>query len=220
MTKRKQVGTVKAFDGVIVAIDPGEHCGWAIYRRDACVDSGSCNGFAADVALKVLAAAQFFADVLEQPLVMVMEKPPAGGRAYAGRNAMGAGSVMVSRKLWRNAWRAHCAAMRARGKVMGAPLPRVGHRADVYPQSWRSAVLGVTYGPHLQDAEWTRAAGVMGKPANRVSRDEVAAVLIGLWAARAPVVHQLLLVRRAPKRTPKVISKVIKRKRSRSRKAA
>ena len=110
------------------------------------------------------------------PLVLVMERPPRGGQAFAGRNPAGPAMVLGCRKLWRFTWDAAGAVKRL--------------HCDVYPVTWRSQILGMIRGPHLAAAEFSRAQQLSGKL--MVSRDEAAATLIGEWAARAGVVGALI----------------------------
>jgi hypothetical protein len=154
---------------LVLAVDPGERCGWAIYHRGAYVDSGHLHGYDPAAIAEVIRNAQFFASTMHRPLVLVLEKPPKGGAAFAGRSPAGPASVIGCRKLWQHVWRERGGKKR--------------FRIDVYPVSWRARVLGMTSGPLLKRMERLRANELAGKDV--MSHDEAVAILIGTWGSYA-----------------------------------
>lgn len=166
----------KPWRAMTLTVDPGTHCGAAIFINGCYVDSGQGDGY--DVAWIELwiKNARFFAAAARLPLVLVLERPPRGGQAFAGRNPAGPASVIGSRKLWTRTW-CHMDTVHR-------------HRCDVYPVSWRAAVLGMCRGPLLERMTLVRASNLAGK----VMRypDEAVATCMGEWASRAGVVGQVL----------------------------
>lgn len=163
---------------MVLSVDPGEQCGVAVHRAGLYVDSGNGDGYDSDFIGRWIDNAAHFARSIALPLVLVLEKPPAGGRAYAGRNLLGSASVIGCRKQWLRLWTRHVHV-------------RKRHRCDVLPQTWRSRVLGVTQGPQLELHEMMGAARISGRSTR--SRDEAAAILIGQWASRAAPVGAVLV---------------------------
>lgn len=165
----------------VLAVDPGESCGVAVWTGGEYVSSGVCDGYFSSEIVGWLGVAQRAAMEANLPLVLVMEKPPMGGRAYRGRNLYGSASVMGSRKVW--------------AKVWGASVYTVSSRVvNVLPQVWRSRVLGVTGGPLLESREVAAARRFAGREMQQ--RDEAAAVCIGCWASHAGEVGAKLRGRR------------------------
>lgn len=162
---------------LVLAVDPGEHCGVAIYRRGFYIDSAHGHGFDPAFIDAYIGHAVFYAQAVELPLVLVLERPPKGGQAFKGRSPEGPASVIGCRKLWRSRWAAHDGTVR---RLV----------CDVYPVTWRSRVLGITRGPELGTAELGRARQLVRRELS--SRDEAAANLIAEWASRAGRVGQLL----------------------------
>lgn len=160
----------------VLAVDPGEHCGVSVFCRGAYVDSGMCDGFDVQAIERWVANARYFAQAVRLPLVLVLEKPPKGGAAFAGRSPAGPASVMGCRKLWRRTWQRMDVVTRL--------------RCDVYPVTWRSQVLAITRGPLLERNEALRARLLAGRVLG--SHDEAVAVLIGEWGSHAAVVGELL----------------------------
>lgn len=160
---------------VLLCVDPGDHCGVSVFVSGVYVDSCHGDGYDSSFVDRCIDNALFFARQVHVPPVLVRERPPRGGAPYKGRNYAGAASVVGCRKLWQRAWQ------RAGAKRKLC--------VDVYPQSWRSQVLGITTGPMLERAELMRGSHVAGKDIQ--SRDEAAAVLIGEWASRASAVGLL-----------------------------
>lgn len=180
--RRKPVAGVRPWAAVTLAVDPGDHCGCAIYDHGTYYDSGVGDGYDVEFIRKWIERGVFVADKRELPLVLVLEKPPAGGRPYKGtnRSPLGAASVIGCRKLWRRQWGRHADTV-ARYVV------------DVFPSSWRSAVLGTLINP--QGRERLRAAVEKHNDATRAakfSQDEAAAICIGVWASNAAEVAAVL----------------------------
>lgn len=159
-----------------LAVDPGVHCGVAIYGRGKYIDSSHGDGYSVEWIRRWIDAARYFARVEGLPLVLVLEKPPRGGGAFFGRSPEGPASVIGSRRLWLHEW-----------AELGMPA---GMHCDVYPVTWRARILGMTSGPVLERAELVRASGIMCRPLQ--SRDEAAATLIGEWSCRSGAIAALL----------------------------
>jgi hypothetical protein len=157
----------------VLAIDPGEQCGVAIFQQGEYLDSDVVDGFDVAELQQWVDNAAFFARTLQVPPVLVMEKPPRGGMPYEGRSVYGAASVIACRKLWTHQWLAH-------------PDTVNRHRVDVYPVTWRARVLGLTRGHALARVELLRASHFAGK--DIIARDEAAAVNIGAWGSHAGAV--------------------------------
>lgn len=108
----------------------------------------------------------------ELPLVLVLEAPYGGGREML--LALGA-----ARERWLAAWRG-----------AGMSEKRV---VPIMPSRWRRFVLGPAYVRMQRDdiraAEQELAARIVGE---KCAADESAAILIGLWAERAPEVGEAL----------------------------
>lgn len=167
----------QAWQCVTLCVDPGEHCGVAVFRVGKYVDSGHGDGFDLDFIGRWISRTALYARKLELPLVLVREKPPKGGMPYEGRNAFGGASVLACRKLWQRAWK-QC------------PVVRTRLSCDVYPVTWRARILGITSGEQLERAEFRRAAQLAQRPLT--SRDEAAACVIGEWSCFAGAVGAVL----------------------------
>jgi predicted RNA methylase len=108
----------------------------------------------------------------ELPLVLVLETPYGGGREML--LALGA-----ARERWAAAWRA---ADMSEKRIV-----------SIMPSRWRRHVLGPAYvrmqRDEIRKAEQVYAARVVGE---KTGPDESAAILIGMWAERAPEVGEAL----------------------------
>jgi hypothetical protein len=135
------------------------------------VDSGHGDGYDTRWVERWIDNALFFSRTCQQPLVLVLEMPPAGGRGYAGRNMLGSASVFGSRKLWLHAWRA-------------APAAVYCAQVSVYPQSWRAPLFGTCVNTRPQEAMHAGRTK-HGVAYATVDPDEAAAISIGSWAACA-----------------------------------
>lgn len=196
MSKRrpKVVAGVKPWSCVTLSVDPGERCGVAIYDHGVYYDSACGDGYDTAFIAHWICEALFVARRWGVPLVLVLEKPPAGGRPFMARGAArsrhgtrfqaiaGMGSVIGCRKLWQRTW------TKAQGTVGR-------YVVDVYPPTWRAPVLGTLV--NVAPRERVRASiekygkaadgGVRGMP-----QDECAAICIGIWASNAPKVLAVL----------------------------
>lgn len=180
--KPKPPARLVAWSCVVLAVDPGEKCGVAIFWRGGYVDSRAIDGYDPKAIAYWITNANWYANALSHlydckvPVVLVLEKPPRGGQAFEGRSPAGPASVIGCRKLWQHMWREL------------AKVKRL--RCDVYPVSWRAAMLGMVGGPLLKRMEGLRANAIAGKHMH--SHDEAVAVLIGAWASRAGEVGLVL----------------------------
>ena len=171
--KLKPPASVRPWKAAILAVDPGESCGVSLWSRGVYLNSAVIDGYLSEQIGEWVARGLSAAMAGNLPLLLVMEKPPMGGRSYAGRNLYGASSVNGSRKVWAKVWEA---SHYTTNKL----------RVDVVPPTWRAAVLGCHRGPLLERVEVDRAERIAGR--EMATRDEAAAVGIGCWASRAGVV--------------------------------
>lgn len=185
--KRKKrlrpVAGIRPWASVVLSVDPGDKCGVAIYNHGVYYDSAVGDGYDPTFIAMWIGQAVFVAQQCDEPLVLVLEKPPAGGRGFGNRSPLGAGSVQGSRKLWKKLWTKHTETVSR-------------YVVDVYPPCWRSRVLGTIIDP--QPRERLRAAIEKHGDASRAgvfSQDEAAAVCIGVWASNAPEVADVLPVK-------------------------
>lgn len=174
--KPQAPGAFHPWPCVVLAVDPGAHCGVAMYMRGKCVESGFFDGFDVTAIWRWLGAAQCVAQANGLPLLLAMEAPPMGGAPYPGRSPEGVGSMIGCRKVWLYTWQERAAIKRL--------------RCDVYPVTWRARVLGLTRGPLLETTELLHGSRLAGNDVK--SRDQAAAVCIGAWASHAPEVGRVL----------------------------
>jgi hypothetical protein len=180
--KQRAPAGVKPWAVVTLNVDAGEHCGVSIYDHGVYYDSGHGNGYDAEWISGWIEPAVFVAQSRQLPLVLVLEIPPGGGRPYKGtnRSPAGAASVTGSCKLWRARWAKNVETV-------------TRYTANVYPVTWRSAVLSTIINP--QPRERLRAAVEKFNDASRaseMSQDESAAICIGVWSSNAPEVARVL----------------------------
>jgi len=168
--------TFKPWPCVTLSVDPGESCGVAIFQRGKYVDSSHGDGYDTRWVEQWISNALFYADALGLPTVLILEEPPRGGAAYAGRNVLGAGSVIGCRKVWLHAW-------------MAAPVVK-RRRVSVYPQSWRAPLFGTSRNTAPQEA--LHAGRAKFGFQSVVQADEAAAICIGSWASVAGQVGAVL----------------------------
>lgn len=179
-SRRAAPAGIKPWALVTLCVDAGEHCGVAIYDHGVYFDSGHGDGYDPTFIAHWIGTAVFVAQQRELPLVLVTERPPAGGRAFKGRTPAGPASVEGSRKLWKKLWHKHTETVTRR-------------QVFVYPATWRAAVLGTLINP--QPRERLRASVEKWNNASRaadMSQDEAAAVCIGVWASNAQRVAKVL----------------------------
>lgn len=179
-TKRKPspvLASIVPHHCVVVAVDPGETSGWAIFVHGVLVDSGELPASSIRVIENVIEEARWIAASRELPLVLVRERPFGG---TMGRNSSGASRV------WKACWDS-------------ADVVR-SRSVAVYPSTWRSRVLGRGWGNRKREVvrpEEQRVAKLIAGKAT-VGADESAAVCIGRWACHAlEVAAKLPKVRKA-----------------------
>lgn len=175
-----RIAGYKPWAAVTLCVDAGEKCGVAIYDHGIYWDSGYGDGYDASWIQMWICSGAFVAEQRELPLVLVLEKPPAGGRAFPGRSPAGPASVIGSRKLWRKQWNKNADTVNR-------------YVVDVYPPSWRGPVLGTVINP--QPRERLRAAVEKHNDARRAEQmepNEAAAICIGVWSSNAPDVAAVL----------------------------
>jgi hypothetical protein len=154
---------------VLLAIDPGEVSGWALFEYGHLVGHGACkHGHAAviDQAIESARAAQL-------PLIVVAERWTAGGwQSHATLLGLGA------------AWGVWAEALRVRG-VAKRRIVRV------YPQTWRAATLG---GRQRSSELWKQASMAYAKTrfGVTVGGDVADAICIGVWGAHAGLVGAVI----------------------------
>ncbi len=167
--KPKLAPSFTPHDCAILAVDPGETSGWAIYNRGVLHECGECDVFS-EAPSRVIDYLKTF----PAPHLVVVERPFMV--RFGTQVAVGAGDV-----IWRRA--AERAGLRNR-------ITRV------YPATWRARVTGKSSAKReeARAAEQARAERETGMSCGP---DEAAAVCIGLWAIRAGEVAAKLPKRRA-----------------------
>lgn len=154
----------------ILAVDPGERSGWALYDRGKPVSSGELDLFT-DEPKAVMAALL----AMPAPHVVVIERPFMV--RFGTQVAVGAGDLFWRRLAERNG------------------LTR--RIVRVYPATWRSKTTRMHAAKRdaARAVEQRQAAALVGR---ECGPDESAALLIGTWAIRAGEVGKVL-PKRAPK---------------------
>jgi hypothetical protein len=186
--KRKPVLVpgVKPWACVTLNVDCGESCGVAIYNQGVYYDSGHGDGYSDSWIAGWLERALFVMRRTNLPLVLVLEKPPMGGKPYPAtknkpqRSPAGAASVLGCRKLWLRVWN------RSDGVCKR-------YHIDVVPPTWRGPVLGSLVDP--QPRERLRASIEKHNNASMakiMQQDECAAICIGVWSSNAEPVAAVL----------------------------
>lgn len=158
---------------VILALDPANVTGWAIWDRGKYIASGEVSLFVADAVsetMDVVDAARRRALKAGVPWVCVAERSFGGNMGTDDTSALG----------W---WRfALCNA-----QLLAARLVRV------YPSTWRARVLPKGMASAKRDAvrpvEQEHAQAIIGRVPGG---DEAAAVMIGKWATKSAEVCQAL----------------------------
>lgn len=164
---------------VLLAVDPGNTSGWAIYACGRLVDFGTLDVFDHATVAKVVAAALRFAELAgaehteDLPTVLVLERP------FSGR------TLGASRTLWAKAWEnARCVERRI---------------VRAWPSRWRAQLFGRGAGRWPQDRarreEQRRALAIAGGEHLAIQHDAAAAICIGAWAVRAAEVGSKLPVK-------------------------
>jgi len=184
MRKPRLPASPTPWPAAVLAVDPGESCGVCLMVRGEFVDSGHGYGFSPEFMDSWIERSAELAAGERLKLVLVMEKPMAGGRAFPGRNPATGGVVIGCRKLWLARWKKSA-------KTVSKYV------VSVYHSTWRARILGMGRGGGqvLIAAERNRAQTVSTQPAT--AHDESVARLIALWGSRAGEVGALL-----PKKRP------------------
>lgn len=174
---RRGAGLPIALPCVILAVDPGMTCGWALFVWGKLVASGT---FKTDLdeIIAVMKLAKEHRDQSGLPLVVVGEKWGRGGRMNP-ETAAGLGAQWGP---WFYA---------ARSKQVGGDVP-LARVLRVHQRTWRTATLGVGVG-HDADT-WKKLAAIRCKAqfGMDVESDRAEAILIGFWASRAVMVKESL----------------------------
>jgi hypothetical protein len=163
-----------ALPAVVLAVDTARQSGWAVRVRGRHAASGELDTLDAAAVSQVVGWTLRVARRTGLAAVLVLEAP-WGGRVNV------VASLGAARERWLVAWR-----------MAGQSERRV---VRVQPRTWRCAVLGrgATGTRDVIRAREQRAAcGLLGLAATEIGGDEAAAVLIGVWAARAEPVARVL----------------------------
>jgi predicted RNA methylase len=152
----------------VLAVDTATRSGWSFRVREVQSAFGEVNTKDAEAVAYIVTWARLEALRLGLVVVLVLESAFGGGREVL--LALGA-----ARERWLAAWRqAGLAELRT---------------VQIMPARWRRHVLGPAYVRMQRDeiraAEQEVAARYVGEP---TTADESAAILIGIWAERAPEV--------------------------------
>lgn len=159
---------------VILAIDTATNSGWALFRRGQWLESGELQVSQADQIRTVIIAALGYGRASAIPVCIVLEKPPNTPFHSFASTA----KLIAARDAWETAW-----------AELAKPERQKNHHVRVYPQTWRSRVLGKTSGPELPELERSNAMLVTNR---EPGPDEAAAVCIGVWACTAGEVAKVL----------------------------
>ena len=168
----------------ILSIDPARTSGWAVYSFGRCIASGTTKTH--DERCGAIAIAQAEESRSGRKLVVVAEKWTAGG-AFGGARTMG--GLGAQWGMWQAAL-----------ESCSVPNSRI---VRVYPQTWRSGVLG-GHQRGVKSAEWALRAAKRAEveTGHICSDDEAEAVCIGAWALRADAVRDKAPSRRRKPATP------------------
>lgn len=164
---------------IVVGVDPGRTCGWAIVRsvagRESVADLGVVDGRDIDAVAQVLRLATAYA-IQGEVLRLAGERWDAAGMRRAGLHRGTAQGLEASFALWRALWTSGAFGLRAK-EVLRA-----------YPREWRKAVLG--RGGGLDSSAWKiAAAGYATALSGRLveSPDAAEAACVAVWGARQPL---------------------------------
>lgn len=163
----------RPWPAVVLAVDPGNTSGWAIYVCGALGSHGELDSRDAAAVRAVVARAVAAAAEHALPCVIAPERP------WGGNVATVAG-IGAARERWLSAWRELAAG-------------HFGKIANVSTSEYRAAVLGRSYASaprHVaQAAEAALARTLAGRDCGP---DESAAIVQGRYASHAAAVGQLL----------------------------
>lgn len=184
----------------ILAVDPGENSGFALWSHGALIDFGECDVFGDEPARIIERLLKY-----EGPWVLVVERP----FRVKHQNQTGIGTADT---IWRK-----------RGERYGFGKRVARRTVRVYPSTWRSVALGKGWGNAERDkarAEEQKLARALALdqllPVDQLGDDAAPAVLIAAkWAAFAGEVLAKL-----PKVKPPKEPKVSKPRVPRTRRAA
>ena len=167
---------------VILAIDPGEVSGFAIFAYGVPKQSGIVRARDSLGRNFIVGSAVEMARSYKQPLVVVAEKWPL--RVSGGAGWRPAGAPRESWGMWLVA-------------INDAAIPK-RRIVRVQVGQWSAAILG---NRQLKtEARRARSIALAKSRFGRVaSHDEAAAICVGLWASHAPEVGKALPKRRAQK---------------------
>jgi hypothetical protein len=166
---------------VVLAVDTASVSGWSIRAGRNQRELGEADTRDHAALTHIVRWALQYAERRREPLVLVLERPFGGERhTLAG--------LERAAERWMVAWR-----------QLGQPTKRV---VRVYPSTWRARVLGGQFVAAKREyvRRWEllvaervlRNASGFEAEAEDLTNDEAAAVLIGIWAARAGVVGKAL----------------------------
>jgi hypothetical protein len=178
----------------LLAVDPGETSGWAVYANGVLVQWGIVDVHHAPSVAKVISGALQLAEIATLPTVLLLERP------YSRR------TLGPSRAIWGNAW-----------LDAGASSRRI---ARAWPSRWRSQLFGRGMGAARQadaraaeqlfaNAEISRGKRADSLTATQwpdgqlslsrqvggetgVPHDAAAAISMGKWGTRAAEVGKVL----------------------------
>lgn len=166
-------GMFTPWSALILSVDPGKNSGWATYWCGEYLDSGELRMLDEERILYVTSTVAMLGKTYGVKPVMVMEYHPF----IQGNRVTAKASLEQSRGIWRMKWGT---AGEADSRIM-----------DVNVSTWR-APLGIpTRGDKKLRAriELNTARAIA---ARNLGPDEAAAVLIGMWATRAPELEEVL----------------------------
>lgn len=161
----------KPHNCVVLAIDTATRSGWALFRRGMWLESGELIVSSAEQIQTIVVCALGYGRASAIPTVIVFEKPFA-------RNPATVMALGAARKAWESTW-----------DQLAKPHRQKGHVVEVYPQTWRSRILGVTSGDKVPELERANALLLTNRAPGP---DEAAAVCIGAWATTAGEVARVL----------------------------
>jgi hypothetical protein len=158
---------VEPWHCVLLAVDPGEESGWAIYGDGKLFRYGTTNCFAHGKVRNIVAAAQQIAELGSVPCVLLLERP------YSAR------VLGPSRALWKDAW---LKAGESKDRIVRA-----------YPSHWRKEL----FGKGTDDTETARRreqllAQLVAETSQPIEHNAAAAISQGRWGSRSYEVWRVL----------------------------
>ena len=177
--KKHAPASYDAHPCVVLAIDPGKVSGWAVLARGVLTASGTARTHVD--RRDAVSSATRTAHEASLPVIVVGEQWTPGGKFAGARTMAGLGAQWG---LWQAAF-----------EELAVPKRRV---LRVHTQTWRAAILGGGFG--VKTAEWDARAQRRASQTAGVHVDddnEADAICIGLWAARAAKVGDVVPKRKA-----------------------